>query len=67
MVKGQHTDMFDFLRELEQRFLCGGVDGELEQLSHEFQQQCGVPCRLQLHLKLRKEDSGVTGICCPAL
>ena len=48
---GQYTDMFDFLRELEQWFECRGVECELEQLSHEFQQQCGGACRLQFHLR----------------
>ena len=67
VILGQYTNMLDFLRQLEQRFVCGRLERELEQLPDEFQQQCGVSLRLQLHLKLQDEDSGVTGICCPAL
>jgi len=81
VILGQYTNMSDLLRELEQRFLCRSLECELEQLSHEFQLQCGVSCRLQLYpvrkafsngvyLKsssFESRNSGVTGICCPAL
>jgi len=70
VILGQYTNMSDLLRELEQRFQCRSLECELEQLSHEFQQQCGVSRRLQLHLKsssFESRNSGVTGICCPAL
>ncbi len=69
VILGQYTDMSDLLRELEQRFQCRSLECELEQLSYEFQQQCGVSRRLQLYLKssFESRNSGVTGICCPAL
>jgi len=70
VILGQYTDMSDLLRELEQRFLCRSLECELEQLSHELQLQCGVSRRLQLYLKsssFESRNSGVTGICCPAL
>ena len=36
VILGQYTDMLDLLCELEQRFQCGSLECELEQLSHEF-------------------------------
>jgi len=59
--------MLAILRQLEQQFECRGLERELEQQPDEFEQQRGLPCGLQLHLKLRHGDSGATGICCPAL
>lgn len=81
VILGQYTNMSDLLRELEQRFQCRRLECELEQLSHEFQQQCGVSRRLQLHpvrkvfsngvylrsSSFKSRNSGVTGIYCPAL
>ena len=70
VILGQYTNMSDFLRQLEQHVECGSLECELEQLSHELEQQCGVSRRLQLYLKsssFESRNSGVTGICCPAL
>jgi len=67
MVNGQYLNMSSIWRELEQRFQCWSLERELEQQSDEFEQQCGFARGLQFHLKSLKENSGTTGIYCPAL
>ncbi len=53
-------------RDLVLQFECRSVEFELEQLSHEFEQQCGVPLRLQI-LKLKLEKVELQGCVFPAL
>lgn len=53
--------------QLEQQFECRSLECELEQQSDEFEQQCQFSVRLQFRPQTSKEDSGITGMCYPAL
>jgi len=67
MVNGQYLNMSSIRRELEQQFQRRGLECQLEQQPDELEQQCGLSGGLQLHLKSQVENSGATGIYCPAL
>jgi hypothetical protein len=54
-------------RELEQQFECRGLGRQLEQLPDELEQQCGFSRGLRLFPQTSKEDSGATGMRCPAI
>jgi len=55
------------VQQLEQHVECGSLVFQSEQLSDEFEQQCGFSRGLQFHPQILKRNSGATGMHYPAL
>jgi hypothetical protein len=66
-IGAAYQHVLDFVRELEQRRERRGLERELEQQPDEFERECGLSLGLRFFPHTSDEDSGTTGICCPAV